>query len=178
MNENERGHVFLIGSRGSGKSTVGAIVAAALNRPFFDADAELEAQYRTTIAEMFRTEGEGAFRDRETQVLRRLADGPVAVIATGGGCVMRRENVEAMQRSGWVIWLEVSPEVAFARIEADPTTASRRPNLAGGGLEEVATLVHDRRAAYRTACLFGVNADRPASEVADVIVTAVRGGGT
>jgi shikimate kinase len=168
-------HIFLIGLRGSGKSTVGATVAAALGRPFFDADAELETHYHTTIAEIFRTHGEEAFRNYESETLIRLCDGPPAVIATGGGAILRPQNVERMQRTGEIYWLEVSPDVAFGRIQADATTASRRPNLLHGGLAELAQLLEQRRPAYRTAAHMSVNADAPAGEVANIIVNAVRG---
>lgn len=170
-------HIYLIGGRGSGKTTVGELVAPMLQLPFVDADAVFETLFGMTIAEMFRTDGEAAFRDGESAVLRSLSAGPPAVIATGGGVVVRPENREVLASNGFAIWLKVSPVTAFRRIQADPATAARRPNLTTGGLREVQELLAAREPLYRETAQYTVDADRDPAEVAAAVLTAVRGRG-
>ncbi|GAB4823946.1 hypothetical protein N2152v2_010992 [Parachlorella kessleri] len=118
--------VYLVGMMGSGKSTVGKLVAKALKYSFFDSDTLIEQLSGTTIAEIFASEGEDAFRQVETQVLQELAPFKECVIATGGGSVTRGINWGHMQH-GIVIWLTGSPELLAGRVVGDGT--SSRPLL-------------------------------------------------
>lgn len=126
-------HLYLVGYRGSGKSSVGAVIAKRLVLPFFDADTVLEMDAGKSIRDIFITEGEGGFRDRESATLRKLAGLNRAVIATGGGVILRAENRELLRTTGMVVWLTAPAELLWDRISIDPMTAVRRPNLAGGG---------------------------------------------
>lgn len=166
-------HLYLIGYRGSGKSSVGAIVAARLGRPFVDADTLLEADAGKNIRDIFAAEGEAGFRDRETTTLRKLAAGEPAVIATGGGVILRHENRELLRSTGFAVWLNAPAELLWDRISIDPTTAARRPNLAGGGLEEVRGLLAVREPLYSATAHAVVDATRSPEEVAGDILTAV-----
>lgn len=142
-------HLYLIGYRGTGKSTVGRLVAARLGRPFIDLDERIEAVAGKTIAEIFAAEGEPGFRDRESAALGAASAEPPAVIATGGGIVLRPENRELLRASGWVAWLTAPAAVLWDRIQADAATAARRPALAGGGPDEVTKLLAVRMPLYR-----------------------------
>lgn len=166
-------HLYLIGARGSGKSSVGAVVAARLGRPFFDADTVLEADAGMSIRDIFAAEGEGGFRDRESATLRKLAGGSPAVIATGGGVILRAENREVVRTTGTVVWLNAPAELLWNRISFDPTTAARRPNLAGGGLDEVKGLLAVREPLYAATAHAVVDASRSPEEVAEAILTTV-----
>ena len=106
--ERKKENIYLVGMPGSGKSTVGKLLAEALDRPFFDTDAELLLQSgEKDISTIFATKGEAAFRDLESRVVCGLAGTKRgAVIATGGGAVLRPENVRAMHRSGRVYFLD------------------------------------------------------------------------
>src|SRR5262245_51897574 len=84
--------IFLIGYRGSGKSTVGRVLAGRLGWEFIDADAVLEERYGNTIREIFAAEGETGFRNKESAVLADLCTRAKTVIATGGGVILRQEN--------------------------------------------------------------------------------------
>jgi shikimate kinase len=112
-----RTHIALIGLMGAGKSRVGSVLAGLLGRRFRDADRELEAAAGRTVAEIFRTEGESGFRDRETTVLRGLVAGPESsVIALGGGVVERPENRDLLLPACTVVWLRVNPREAARRL--------------------------------------------------------------
>src|SRR5215813_12881677 len=80
--------IVLVGLMGAGKTNIGRRLAARLGLPFIDADAEIEAAAGETIEEIFKRCGEGAFRDGERRVIARLLDGPIHVLATGGGAFM------------------------------------------------------------------------------------------
>ncbi|HUR54205.1 MAG TPA: shikimate kinase [Gemmataceae bacterium] len=170
---------FLIGYRGSGKTTVGRALAARLGWDFLDADVSIESLAGKSILDIFKTEGETAFRDRESAVLADLARLTKTVVATGGGVVLRDQN-RALLRAGFVTWLTASPEALAARIAADPTTATRRPNLtAAGGVQEVRALLAVREPYYRDAADFVVDAEQLSPEAAaDAILAAWNGGST
>ncbi len=141
--------ITLIGYRGSGKSTVACELAARLGWSWIDADAEIEKLAGCTIREIFATEGEAGFRRREHEVVAQLLVGENLVLAAGGGAVLNGETRRAMKAAGPVIWLQASVRVLAARINADATTAQRRPNLAGGGEEEITCLLAAREPVYR-----------------------------
>ena len=98
-------NLILIGMPGCGKTRLGRLLARELGRPFLDADEVLTRQAGRTPAEIIEAEGEPAFRELETRVLAELGKGSGAVIATGGGCVMRRENRDLLRQNGKVFWL-------------------------------------------------------------------------
>lgn len=169
-------HLYLIGYRGSGKTTAGQVLAGRLGRAFLDADAVLEADAGMTIARIFAAEGEPGFRDRETATLRKLAARPAAVVATGGGVILRAENRELLRATGFVVWLTADPETLWRRIVTDPTTGDRRPNLtAGGGLDEVRAVLAAREPLYRGAAHLTVAAARSPDAVAADILPAWEG---
>lgn len=160
-------HFYLIGYRGAGKSTVGPKLAEALGRPFFDADAVLEANVDRSIADIFAYEGEPAFRQLETLTLETLATGEPAVISTGGGVVLKEANRQTLRRTGFVVWLSASAETLWQRISTDPTTGLRRPNLtASGGLEEVQKLLVAREPLYRETAHVAIDAEAKSPEEA------------
>ena len=141
-------HLILIGYRGSGKTTVGAILARQLGRPFFDLDDAVEAAAECSITEIFAREGEPAFRERERRALLVSIRNPACDLSTGGGIVLNPENRAALREAGFVAWLTASPEIFWQRMLADPLTASRRPNLQNGGPEEVVAVMGRRETLY------------------------------
>jgi len=172
--------IRLIGYRGTGKTTVGRLLAARLGWDFVDADDHIETVAGRTIAEIFAVEGEAGFRDREAAAIRDLCGRERLVLATGGGAVLRSANRELLRSAGLVVWLTATPETAWARLQNDPTTSARRPNLtANGGIEEVRTLLAARSPLYEELAHFVADADTPSPEaVAAAIFSAWHGSST
>jgi shikimate kinase len=163
-------HLVLIGYRGSGKTTVGMILAQLLDRPFVDTDELIESAAGCSIADIFLNEGEPGFRRRESVALVDAFESSESVISTGGGIVLNELNRERL-RTGFVAWLTAPPEVLWQRMLDDPLTASRRPNLSSGGLEEVKAVSQQREQLYAATAhaRFDVSADSP-ERIADAIL--------
>jgi len=156
-------NIILVGFMGSGKSTVGRGLARLRGWRFVDTDAVIrDGVSGRPIPELFAEEGEAAFRDRETTALRAVCDGERQVIATGGGAVLRPENVELLRQAGLVVWLTARPDVVVARTGH---RVADRPLLASGGgdlLAHVLRLLGERGPLYQAAAHLIVDtSDRP-----------------
>ncbi|MBT8211967.1 MAG: shikimate kinase [Acidimicrobiia bacterium] len=114
-----RRNLWLVGMMGAGKSAVGNRVAKALDLTFVDVDSEVAARTGCSIATLWGDVGEEAFRDMEASAVSRIATGDGQVVATGGGVVLRDENVAAMQGSGLTVWLRADTKTLARRIEPD-----------------------------------------------------------
>ena len=172
--------ITLVGYRGTGKSTVAALLAARLGCGWLDADAVLEERLGTTIAALVRERGEAAFREAETAFLRDLLASDVGVVATGGGVVLRPENRELLRQGGGaVVWLTAPADVIRSRLASDPTTRERRPALSGNDpLAEVDAALAAREPLYRAVAdvVFDTSVEVP-EEVAGRIAGWVSGRG-
>jgi shikimate kinase len=139
-------HVVLVGLMGSGKTTVGRRLAEELDRPFVDADAELEARGGRAVAEIFAEDGEAGFRVLEAEVLADLlAHSHPTVIAAGGGAVVTEATRQRLREDAYVVWLDGEPEFLGSRIDAKP----HRPLLGGDPVAVLTRLHHERAAWYR-----------------------------
>jgi shikimate kinase len=152
-------NLFLIGYRCTGKSTVGPKLASRLGWTFHDADVLLEEHFGQTIQQIFASEGESGFRDKESFILEQLCEQDHQVIATGGGVILREANRVRLRESGVVVWLTASPETIWERMQIDPTTGSRRPNLAQGGLAEVEELLAKRLPYYQETANYTISSE-------------------
>ncbi len=112
-------NLILVGPMGSGKSSIGRRLANRLGLPFVDADREIECSTGAAISLIFELEGEAGFREREHEVLARLCRAGPAVIATGGGAVLRADNRRLLSRHGFVVHLDVDPESQLRRLSSD-----------------------------------------------------------
>ena len=110
--------MFLTGFMGAGKSTVGRDLAARLERSFLDTDELVVRADGRAIEQIFRDDGEGAFREAEERALLEIADVADAVVATGGGLFLGAAQRRTMKRAGIVVWLDVRLEVALERVGA------------------------------------------------------------
>lgn len=150
-------NVFLVGPMGAGKSTIGRFLAAELKLPFYDSDRVIEQRTGADIPWIFDVEGESGFRDRESAVLAELADEPGAVIATGGGIVLRPVNGEVMRRSGRVCYLTASVEHLIERTAKD----KKRPLLqVDNPRQKIIDLLEQRDPLYRAIADWIVTTDR------------------
>lgn len=164
--------LFLTGYRGTGKSTVGRVVAERLGWDAIDSDDEIERRAGKSIAQMFTEDGEPAFRDLEEQVVADLCQQDTTVIALGGGAILRPATRQRIGASGAVVWLTASPEAIAERLATDVSTATRRPNLtATGGVEEVRHVLAEREPLYRQCATLVLETEgRSPEAIADDIV--------
>jgi shikimate kinase len=155
-------HLFVIGFMGSGKSTVGRLVAARLDLPFIDLDAQIVERENTDIATIFAERGEPAFRGLEHEALAGLQDVEPHVVACGGGVVVDDRNRVVLKTLGRVVYLRVTAEEALARIgssEGRPLLAGPDPLAAGR------TLLDARERLYSSVADVTVDTTGKAEEV-------------
>lgn len=168
-----RRHLVLVGLMGAGKTTVGAVCAARLDRPLVDTDELVVAGTGRTIEEIFATSGEAGFRALEQQAVADACASPhPLVIACGGGVVLDPQNRSALKRSGFVVWLRAEVGELAARVRAEGRV---RPLLPAAGeeraLERLATL---RASAYDAVADVEVATDgRSVEQVADAVLQEV-----
>ncbi|MCK5176538.1 MAG: shikimate kinase, partial [Candidatus Aenigmarchaeota archaeon] len=123
MNKN----IVLIELMGSGKTTLGNYLAQKISIEFFDTDELIIQKTAKPISKIFEEEGELFFRDIESEIIQEVAQKHCVVISTGGGAVLREENVENLKKTGILFYLEASPEELYNRVKDD----SSRPLLKG-----------------------------------------------
>ncbi|WP_435009751.1 shikimate kinase [Tundrisphaera lichenicola] len=165
----------LVGYRGTGKSTVGRIVAERLGRDFADADREVEALAGRSIRSIFEEDGEPAFREWESRVLLDLTARLVGgVVATGGGAVLSEANRQALRNFGLVAWLSADPESLLHRLRSSRRGVEDRPSLTPAGtLGEIAEVLQARTPLYQEAAHVIIPTDgRTPEQVADAVLEA------
>lgn len=161
MNDNQ--NLVITGFMGTGKSTVGRIVAEKLGRPFIDTDEEIVRRVGMSIPEMFQRQGEQGFRHVERRMCRFLAAQGGYVISTGGGMLVDESNRDVMIASGMVICLTASPEVIMARLSVDKI---ERPLLKG----DWRGLLEKRKSAYNAIPYQVDTTDKTPEVIAEEIV--------
>jgi shikimate kinase len=171
--------VYLTGFMGSGKSTVGPLVARRLGVPFVDLDDAIEAEAGRPIPKLFAEEGEAGFRRREAEALRQTAARADVVVALGGGALVGDANRAWAKAHGVVVYLRVPPEALARRLH---DTAAGRPLLhdEAGRVPDpdalarrIGTLLGARRATYEDAHL-SLDASAPPEVVARRVADAIR----
>ena len=129
-------NLILIGFMGTGKTSLGKLLANRLGRGFVDLDQKIERDAGMTIPKIFELHGEKYFRELEKKAVREVSERKNLVIATGGGTVKDAENVRLLKNSGVIICLTTEPEEIFRRTER----RGERPLLDGGGEERIETI--------------------------------------
>ena len=164
--------IFLIGPRGSGKTSLGTVLAQKLGFSFTDTDDLVRAEAGLDVAGIVAVEGWEGFRRRESVALRSAAR-LRSVTATGGGMVLDPANRAFMRTSGLVLYLRVPLEELHRRLTAD-LKPGQRPSLTGKEpLEELAGVLAEREPLYREAAHIIVEAARPLEEIADEVLAEV-----
>jgi len=160
-------NIILTGLRGTGKTSLGRLLAERLRRPFFDTDLLIEEQVGEPIQEYVTRRGWNAFREVEHQVICDVARQRAAVISTGGGALTYERNVRVLKPTGVIVLLAADPAILARRLER---SYARPPLTAEKGLEaEMRTLWKQREPLYRNVCdlVFRVDAET-ADEGADL----------
>jgi len=181
-------NIFLTGLSGSGKSTVGRILAERLGKPLFDIDTLIEKECGTRIPAIFAHHGEDYFRTCESRILAKIAQTEnAAVIATGGGIVTRPKNLALMRQQGTCVYLSVEPATALERLNLQRTSSAAeagsnespeiRPLLAGPNpLKALQDLLRERLKRYEdahyTCSTEGKSAERVAQEIIAMLIGA------
>lgn len=164
-------HVVLIGLPGSGKSTVGALLAEGLGVSLVDLDRSIERRAGRTIADLFTLFGERHFRELERREMEAVLAGEPCVVAPGGGWAAQPGNLEGVRSRAYTIYLVVSPEVAARRLGE---SASARPLLAGDPVGALRRLLVEREACYRRAEAVVATDGMDPAEVADRVLRLAR----
>ncbi|CAH9092084.1 unnamed protein product [Cuscuta europaea] len=174
--------IYLVGMMGSGKTTVGRIIAEALNYTFFDCDTLIEqATGGTKVSEIFKIHGEGFFRNNETEVLRKLSLMRQIVVSTGGGAVVRPINWKYMHK-GITLWLDVNVEALARRISSvgtgsRPLLHNESGDIYANTLKRLSTLLAERGDAYANAtarvCLENIAAKRGYGDICNITPTEI-----
>ncbi len=134
--------IFLIGYMGSGKSTLGRVLAEMLDCDFTDLDAYIENRYHKTIKEIFAEHGEAGFRDIERRMLLEICDFQNIVIACGGGTPCFGDNMDIMNAHGVAVYLQVPIERLYQRLSR-PRSKAKRPVIADKTDEELMQFITD-----------------------------------
>jgi len=165
-------NIVLIGYRGTGKSTVGRQLAARLGRGLVSTDAEIVKRAQRTIPEIVVQHGWDYFRDLESDICRELASRDQLVIDTGGGAILRAQNVEALKKNGIVFWLTASVETIEKRIGDD----NQRPSLTGAKsfVDEIQDVLRERMPKYQAAADHVITTDnRSINQLVETVLTLV-----
>jgi shikimate kinase len=161
-------NIILIGPMGSGKSTIGNIIARRLHREFQDSDHFIEERTGVDIARIFDVEGEQGFRDRESNAINELLGANGRVIATGGGSILREENRQLLKQKGYIIFLDTSVNQQMHRLRRD----KKRPLLqTENPRERLESLLAERRPIYLDLADLAVKTDKRVARrlAADII---------
>lgn len=170
--------LFLVGPRGSGKTTLGRLLARRLKRPFFDTDDIIMDAAGGSVADIVDSEGWAGFRVRESKALAeavarsadRGASGAEAVISTGGGMILLKKNREYMREAGTVVYLAAPADCLCSRL-ARENNARLRPSLTGDDpLKEIARILEEREPLYMEAAHHRVDGSAPCERAAEAII--------
>ena len=155
------GNLYLVGMMGSGKTVTGRKLAGMLGYSFIDIDERIQEKARRTIAEIFAQSGEPSFRQMELEMLAEVSGSSQKVIATGGGAILKPENISRMRTTGKIIYLETSLDVLWQRVRG----RDERPLLKTDHPKEtLAKLFEARRGIYEKEADVTVGTDGQTAE--------------
>jgi shikimate kinase len=143
-------NLYLIGYRGSGKTSVAPFLASALGYNWIDTDESIEAILGEPISSFFIRVGEKDFRRIESHTIGSVAKTPRQVVSLGGGAILDPANQAILRSTGKIVWLDCPADVLATRLTADQTQGSPRPSLTGlGVVEEIESVLRVREPIYR-----------------------------
>lgn len=148
-------NIVLIGMRGSGKSEIGKKIAELLVYNFFDLDIELASRLNKNITQIVNEKGWPHFREQEAKICELISQEESAVIATGGGIILNKKNIENLKRNGTIIYLNCDLEILKNRLKNDSKNQENRPSLTGINSEiELEQISEERKEKYLQAADF------------------------
>lgn len=153
-------NLVLIGYRCTGKTVTGRLLAERLERPFIDTDAWIVREAGAPVNDIVREGGWEHFRDLESRVVRQAAARDGLVLSTGGGAVLREENIRRLRSNGWIVWLKASESTLRRRMMRDRNTRDQRPGFRGEDpIEDLTGPLRERGPLYRKAADFSLDTD-------------------
>jgi shikimate kinase len=167
-------HIALVGLSGSGKSTVGPLLAALLGLPFVDTDREIERAAGMPIHRIFAARGETGFRALEAAEVQRALYASPSVISLGGGAVLDPKSRCRVWERACVIWLQADPGTLARRLHESPNTEPRPLLDAPDPTARLAELLAARQPHYATAHLVADTTERSPNDVAAALLNAVQ----
>ena len=164
--------ISLIGYRGTGKTSVGKLLAKKIGFSHYDSDHEIERDSKQTIANLFEDKGEHAFREKEQHMVQLLLQKTNAVISTGGGAILNENTRTELRKAGPVIWLTAETETIMKRLANDADTTNQRPALTNlPPREEIKKTLNHRTPLYQECASLTVATDTlSTSEIAEQIL--------
>jgi shikimate kinase len=162
-------NIVLIGYRGTGKTEVGKVLSQRLGWPLMQMDDMIVQHEGSPIPHIVKQHGWDYFRDCESRLIKHVAQQNNQVIDTGGGVILRQENIDALKKNGILFWLTADPDTIISRIKDD----TNRPSLTSGNsfTEEVHEVLQQRLPLYKKAGDFTIDtAGRSVSSIADDII--------
>ena len=168
MPDNNNTNIILTGFMGTGKTTVGKLLARRLKREFVDTDQLIEERQGLTIPDIFATLGEATFRRMEAEIARDLGERQGLVISTGGRLMLDPANVKALSSTGHVFCLVATPEEILSRVAGDAD--NHRPLLDGANPgERIAALLQERKKGYERFLTLATDNKKPSDIVEDIL---------
>lgn len=165
-------HIYLTGFRGTGKTSVGSLLAKSLRRTVIDLDGVVTANAGKAISEIFQDGGEVAFRDLESSALESVSQTENAVISLGGGAILRAGNRAVIRSTGVCVWLDCDADTIARRLQQDVVSVEQRPALTTlDELQEIRELLQARHPLYQEAADHRLDtAGKTIEQVADEIM--------
>jgi shikimate kinase len=163
-------NIALTGFMGTGKSEVGRLLAKKLGYVFVDLDSEIEKKSGMKITDIFSRHGENVFRDMESEEIRSVSNAERLIISTGGGAVLRQENMDNLRKKGFIVCLSASPETILSRVGGN----SDRPLLnVEDQLARIKELLAARQPYYDKADIVVETENKSPLQIADEIIVEI-----
>lgn len=167
-----KGNIALIGFMGAGKTVVGKALAEKLHLKFFELDTIIERKAGKPIPEIFREDGETAFRNLETEAVKDISKQENAAIACGGGVVLNKINIKRLRQNAVIIYLEAIPEIIMKRLM---NSGDGRPLLDSADREtRIKELLAQRKPLYEQAADITITIDKYDMNIADLIIKELK----
>ena len=172
MKIRNKNNIYLIGFMGSGKSTVGPLLAKKMDGAFLDTDAWIVSECGKSITKIFAEDGEAFFRGKEQEVIRLVSQLENLVVSVGGGAVMNSQNWLMLNKTGVIVYLQCDSESIYNRIKNDES----RPllNQSEDKKAEIQNLLKKRTPVYKKADIIVDVSQLPPDQIAEEIVNKIR----